>query len=255
MVVADTSDRQLEVWTHDALDGLIAQTYSIDATAAYVEVADVFIDGTGLPEIAVVTRSLSSPYASSLYVYRLSGTSLSRLVGPVSVGDDGSGLASGDVTGTAGADLVATAAGSDSLRVFTESTVTTGTLATGGPYTTRSGPRGPSVGDAWDGTSTADEIVLVNSGEITGTVSVFSGAGSVLGSYDATMPGSDAVAWDTAIGDPLGAVAGDETMVALRSETASSGINVFTQFSGGGLTRAETRATGLRDGSAIAGAG
>jgi hypothetical protein len=106
------------------------------------------------------------------------------------------------------------------------------------------------VGDAWDGTSTANEVVLANSGESTGTVSVFSGTGAVLGSYDATMPGSDALAWDTAIGDPLDGVAGDETVVALRSETASSGINVFVQLSGGGLSRSETRSTGLRDSAA-----
>ncbi len=245
LVMADPANKRLEVFSRDTLKGISSVTYSIDATPAYVVVADVFVDGTGRPEIAVVTKAATSPYASNLYIYRLTGASLTRLTGPVSVGNDASGLASGDVTAGVAPDLAVTSAGDDTLRIFAESQTSPGTLVTGGPYSTRSQPRGPSIGDAWDGSTTVNEIAVANSGEVTGTVSIFSGAGTLLGSYNATGI-AGAVAYATLVADVLPNVTGQETVVALRHETATSSVNVFPRTSGGGLGTRQNYATGKR---------
>jgi len=258
LVVADPGSNRLEVFVYDELQGLTSTAYTLGSgvVATYVTVADVFIDGTGRPEIAVVSRSATSPFASNLYVYRLVGSSLSLLAGPIGVGNDASGLASGDVTAGVAADLVVTSIAEDALRVFTDSVSSPGTLIAGGPYPTRRAPRGPSIGDAWDGASTVNEIVVANSGEVTGTVSVISGTGTVLGSYDATSTSaSGAVAYDTLVADVLPNVSGAEIVVALRNESGTSAVNVFPQLSGGGLSAPQDYETGdrFRTSSLVAG--
>jgi len=249
LVVADPDSNRLEVFGYDELKGLTSASYALDSgvVATYVTVADVFVEGSGRPEIAVVSRSASSPFTSTLYVYRLVGASLSRVAGPIGVGNDASGLASGDVTAGAAADLAITSAAEDAIRILADSVTTPGTLVTGGPYPTRSAPRGPSIGDAWDGASTVNEIVVANSGEVTGTVSIISGAGIVLGSYDATATSAvGAVAHDTLVANVLPNVSGAEIAVALRHESATSAVNVFPQLVGGGLGSRQDYATGDR---------
>jgi len=233
IVVAAGSSKHLDVFEPTALSGLASLRFSIDATATYVAVADLLIDGAGLPEIAVVSRSQSVPHASELYVYRYSavGPSLSLVEGPVTLGDDASGIAAGNVRGTAQADIAVTCMGDDTLRVFTESTVTSDTLVASS-YATRQDPRGPSIGDAAGSAGT--EIVVANSGEVADTVSVFTGAGSLVGSYDATLtahPG--AVAYDTLVADVLPNIAGAETYVALRSDSGTGGFVAFPRAAGG----------------------
>lgn len=245
VVVADPGATRLEVFSFDPLKGLAEQTYAIGIAATWVDVADVILDGTGRPEIAVVTRAAVAPNASDLYLYRWSAGSLSLVTGPVSVGNDASGIASGDVTGTVAADLAVTALADNQLRILTESTSTPGTLVTGGPYATRKGPRGPSIGDAWDGASVAREVVVANYNETVGTVSVFSGAGALLGSYDATGT-AGARAYDTLVNDLLPNVAGNETVVALRHEDSTSSVNTFARLAGGGLGSRQDYATGTR---------
>lgn len=244
LVVCDPGSSRLEVFYADSLAGLMPTTYaSLDAAFTYVAVADVFDDGSGRPEIVAVTRSTTAPYASSVYVYRLSGASLAKIDGPVSVGNDASGIAVGNVTGSGFADVAVTAAGDDDLYILTEDGGTPDTLATNGPYPTLSVPRGPSIGDAWDGVAGRNEITVANSGETVGTVSVFSGSGTLLGSYDATAT-AGARAWDTLVADVLPGVGGDETVVALRHETGDSGVNVFARLSGGGLGNRQSYTTG-----------
>ncbi len=233
IVIADGASKHLDVFEPNALAGLSPVTYSIDATPTYVAIADFYIDGTGLPEIAVISRSDSAPYTSNLYIYRYSdvGPSLKRVTGPVALGNDASGIAAGDVRGTLSDDIAVTCMGDDTLRVFTESTITSETLSASS-YATRQGPRGPSIGDAAGVAGT--EIVIANSAEVNDTVSVFSGAGSLVDSYDATLtayPG--AIAYDTLVADVLPNVAGAETYVALKSELGTSGFNVFPRAAGG----------------------
>lgn len=242
VVVGDDSAKRLNVFTYDHLRGISRFTgpgvMSIGTTPDLVAVADFLVDGSGLPEIAVVTSS-----TASMYVYRYSGAALTTVSGPHYTGNGASGIASGDVTGTTAADVVVTAATDARLRIYTQSG---STLTTYGPYVTRSGPRGPSTGDAWQG-GTKSEIVVANAGEVAGTITVFDGSGVQLGSYDATgFPG--AYAWDTAVGDVLPGVtpagtSGAEVLVALFSTTGSTGLNVFPQLAGGGLGARTTYAS------------
>lgn len=244
LVVCDPSASRLEIFASDALAGLMPTTHtSLDAAFTYVAVGDVLDDASGLPEIVAVTRSGTSPYASSVYVYRLNGTSLSKVEGPVSVGNDASGVAVGNVVGDGYSDIAITAAGDDHLYILTEDSGTPGTLATNGPYTTRSAPRGPSIGDAWDDVAGLNEITVANSGESTGTVSVFNGSGTLLGSYDTVAP-AGVQAWDTIVADVLPGVGGDETVVALRHDSDDSRVNVFAGMSGGGLGNRQSYTTG-----------
>jgi hypothetical protein len=153
------------------------------------------------------------------------------------VGNGASSIASGDVTGTAAVDLVVTAHDDDEFRVFTESA---GSLSSSGPFATRNGPRGASIGDAWLG-GTKDEIVIVNALEATGRVSVYTATGPALGHANGT-PASSAVAYDSEVANVLpgttpSGTSGLEVSVVYReySVTASSVVDVFPQLSAGGL--------------------
>jgi predicted CXXCH cytochrome family protein len=240
VVVADGSYPRLVLFEREALGGLVSRAFSIEDTATFVAVGDYVLDAGGLNEIAVVSRSEVAAYTSSLSLYRYNsaGPALDRVVGPVALGDDATGLASGDVTGTARPDLVVTSAIADAvageLRVFTESIVTTGTLTTYGPYATRIGPRGPGIGDVWGTAPSANEIVVANAGEIANTVSVFDSGGTELAAYSAAVP-AGAAAYDTLVANVLPNVAGDETVVAVRSSLGTSSFDVFPRLVAGGL--------------------
>ncbi len=253
-VVGDPGAARLEIFAEDSLAGLARSSVSIDANATWVAVGDVFLDGSGLPEVVVVSRSATSPFASSVYVYRHNGTTLTKITGPVSVGNDASGLAVGRVTRGDRDDIVVTSSSDNELRYLTESGVTPGTLTIDGPHGTRKGPRGVSIGDAWDGATTENEVVVANAGELTGTVSVFDTTGSILQSYDATA-NAGARAWDTVVADVLPNVSGAETIIALKHETGTSGINVYERLSGGGIGNRVSYDTGAYYNSASLAAG
>lgn len=248
LVVVDRIADRLDVWSPDHQRGISKRfgpgTLGIEVRAHLVAVADVFWDGTGLPEVVVVERSGASPYPSSLIVYRYDGAGLTTVTGPVAVGNDASSIAVGNVTGTAAEDIAVTAAGDDRLRVLTESTVTPGTLVAGGPYVTRSRPRGASIGDVHS--NDGAEIVVLNAGEVTGQVSLFSGAGASLGDFSTATNAGAEVAYDSLCADVLPGVtpagtSGLEVLVVSRSEpvvpavNAISSLNVFRQLSAGGL--------------------
>jgi hypothetical protein len=251
LVVADTGTAELEILEYDPLTGLSSGgTYAIGGVADLVEVADVILDASGRPEIAVVDRGLGL-----LGLYRITDTGIVSVAGPTGIGNGVSSLASGDVTGTAAADLVVTAGDDDQFRVFTESG---GGLTAGGPYATRAGPRGASVGDAW-AAGTKDEIVIVNSGETTGTVSVYRGDGLSLGHFDDNAP-AGAVAYDSVVADVLpgttaSGTSGEEVAVVFRSPDGTSGVEVYPQTAGGGLGAPLSYTTGARYNSGTIAAG
>ncbi len=251
LVVIDCCADRLSIWSADHQRGISRRfgpgTVDIPVRAHLVEVADVLPDGTGLAEVVVVTRAATAPFASALIVYRYDGAGLATVTGPTSVGNDASSIAAGDVRGTAAADIVVTAMGDDRLHILTESTVTSGTLAAAGPYATRSRPRGASIGDVHVAGGT--EIVIVNSGEVSGQVSVFSGGGAALGHYGTASNAGAGVAYDSYCADVLPGIApagtsGVEVVVVSRAEpivpgvNAVSSVNVFRQLAAGGLDTA-----------------
>ncbi len=244
IVIADDSAKQIVVFERTPLQTIASATYSVDATPTFVGIGDLIVDNTGRPEIMVVSRLEIAPYTSRLDVYRFTsaGSALTRVFSNQTLGDDASGLAVGDIRNGPHPDAVITCMGDDSLRVFSESVSTPGTLATGA-YATRRDPRGPSIGDA-DAGSSGNEVAVANSGESLGTLSIFGGAGTLLASYDATVS-AGARAWDTVIADVLPNRAGAETAVALRHATGASGINVFPRAAGSGLGARQSYNTGL----------
>ena len=236
VVLADPSQAVVDTWAFDGLRGLAdgtgAGSFSIAAPADLVAVADVILDGSGRPEIAVVNAA-----AGELRLYRYDSGSLTLVDGPLSVGAAPSSLASGDVTGTVAEDLVVTAAGDDRFRVLTESA---GSLSVSGPFVTRSTPRGASVGDVWAG-GTKDEIVIVNAGETSDTVSVFRGDGTVRGHVADGAP-SGAAPYASVVADVLpgttpAGTSGMEVSVVYRNASSSgtSTVDVFAQLTSGGL--------------------
>ncbi len=243
LVLADAAGPRLDVFSADPLRGISLVegpgTLGIAVSADFVAVADFILDGSGLPEIAVVETS-----TASLYLYRYNGTGLTSVAGPLGVGSDVSGIASGDVTGTAGSDLVVTARGDDQFRVFTENA---GSLAASGPFASRVGPTGPSVGDAWKG-GTKAEIVILNTGETTGTVSVFGGDGIALGHVDDGAP-AGAILTDSVVANVLPSVSplgtsGAEIGVVYANGATAGGVDVFAQNAAGGLLAPLSYATG-----------
>lgn len=254
IVVADSASKQIVVFGRTPLQGVSSAAYSVDATPTYVGVGDLIVDNTGRPEIIVVSRLEIAPFTSRLDVYRFTtvGGALTRVFSNLTLGTDASGMAVGDIRNGSHPDVVVTCMGDDTLRVFSESVSTPGTLDTGS-YATRPDPRGPSIGDA-DAGSAGNEVAVANSGVNTGTLSLFSGAGALLASYDATAS-AGARAWDTVIADVLPNVVGDETSVALRHPTGTSGINVYPRAGGSGLGALQSYSTGLYNQTASLAAG
>lgn len=237
IVLADPSQAALDVWAYDPLRGIADQTGTgadlpIAAPADLIVVADVILDGSGRPEVAVVDAS-----AGLLRLYRLQGGSLVLVDGPLSVGTAPSSLASGDVTGTVAADLVVTAYGDDAFYVLTESG---GVLASSGALAAGSGPRGASVGDAWSGGAKL-EIAMVSSNAATASVSVFDGAGDLKGTSGDVVPAGvrpfDSIIADVLPGITPAGTSGLEVSVVYRDDGTGSDsiVRTFAQLTGGGL--------------------
>lgn len=215
LVVAAPAQHALDVYSPSALSGIAKTTYALkngagdDVTPDLIAVGDFILDGTGRPEIAVVDRA-----ASMLYAFRLVGDTM-QPVGELAIGAGASSIAGGDVCGTDRPDIVVTSSTRDEFYIVTD---VSGTLDLASTVHTRPGPTGASIGNAWGDTS-ANEIVVANSGVSTGTVSVYPGTGAdAYASYDATgVEGARAVA--TLVGDVLPGSGGDEIAVALRSDS------------------------------------
>lgn len=240
LVIADSSAKRLVVFSPNALKGVSSASYSIGSTPTMVAVADVFIDTTARPEIVVVAGS--SVASSTLSVYRYNGSGLDALVTGLNVGQGASGIAAGALSGTGAAEVVVTTATDNSMRILTESTVTSDTFAAATVVGTLQGPRGPSIGNA-DSTKAGNEIVIANSLEAVNNVSVFNSAGGARSDYAASIT-AGASAWDTLVADVLPGTIGAEMVVALRSTVDTSGVNVFELYATGSDATPLSYATG-----------
>ncbi len=244
LLIADPTAKRLAVATPDALAGVGVSTYSITTTPTLVAIGDVFLDGSGRPEVVVVSRSTETTGNSTLWVYRWDALneSLEEIVGGIALDDDASGLAAGRLTRADRDDIGVTAFSGPSVSVYSESISVPGTLSDPPTrrYTAvdgvRAGPRGLSIGDASAGTA-GSEIAVANSLEATYTLSLFNPTTGLVGSYPTTGAASaaGAVAWDTVIADVLPGIVGTETVVALRNDNGMSGINVFEQLGASGF--------------------
>jgi nitrate/TMAO reductase-like tetraheme cytochrome c subunit len=226
LVVADPAASKLTVYERDALLGISAASlWSIDVpiTPDFIAIGR-FLDTPSRAQIAIVDATAATP---RVRVYSYDGSGLVQRWAdtfPDGASARPSGIASGDMTGTARADLVITDAGVDKLHILTE--VTAGSLSWTSAAT-QPGPRGPSVGDAWPGGG--NEIVVCNALASTATVSVFDGAGTKLGDFTANGGTGSAVPYASTVANVLWGDAAAEVCIALHSDTGTSRINVFKQ--------------------------
>lgn len=244
LIVADAESDALHIFSRDAMNGLQGVRVDLSFTPSLIAVADLVDDASGRTEVAVVTRGEAPPFSSELRVLRFSDSSFSVIDGPYSVGDDVTGLASGDVTGTVQPDLAITSAGDQMLRIVSEATFGPGVVTVSAGHPTRRGPRGPSIGDALLNEPGSNEIVVANSEETTGQVSVFDGAGQEI--FTSDVPGAaGAFAWDTLVADVVPQSFGAETSVAMRHTTGMSSVEVFDREGGGSLGHTSSHETGI----------
>ena len=229
IIVAHKGASVLSVFSTDPLRGLARHDYPIEGEADFLAVANL-LPGSSVPQIAVVDHS-----TGLLRLYRWVGGTLQLMPGVYDVGTDVSGMASGDVTGSAQPDLVITSSSEQALRIFMESGQT---LVSNGLFATGPAPQGPSVGDAVRG-GLKNEFVVANSGVSLGVngVSVFTGDGAEICDRD-TFPASDRPV-ATLVARVLTGVAGSDTIVALDGGPGSDAyVDVFTQDANGGLSAA-----------------
>ncbi len=248
-LVTDAVSTRLAVVSSDSLKGVATRLLSIPlpaVPAALVSVGDVFVDGSGLPEIVTVSAG------GDVDVLRYSGGSLVRIAS-ATVGGTPSGLATGDVTGTAGADIAVVT--SNGLYILTENGAA---LTTTGPFGTGSQPSGVAIGDAWNGGG--NEVVVSYAGEATDVLTVFDGAGAVRGSGGGALAAGSArgvTVGDIFTGVTPSGTSGAEMIVAYGGGSGGSGVRVIEQAVGGGFgtsfdysTGAGSNATGLALGDA-----
>ncbi|MCE5203407.1 MAG: hypothetical protein LLG24_04255 [Actinomycetia bacterium] len=232
-VVALETTAALVVFEPDRLKGLTSATglgeQAIASSAEFVAVADVIDDVDSRAEVVVVDADLGD-----LRVYRRnSGWSALALVdGPVSVGSDVTGIATGDLDADGFAEVVVTdAAGPEFVILSDDGAGGIGVDATVSSDVL-SGVCGPSIGDVWP--SPGVEIVVANSAEAVDTVSIYAADGSFIDhvTVDADLAGG-ARAVDTLVADVLPDAAGAELAVAVDGAAGTSTVDVFTQTEAG----------------------
>ena len=227
-LVSDASAPRIAVVSSDPLSGVSSRLLTVPSSAALVAVGDVFLDGSGLPEVVTVSAT------GEVHILRYSGGALVT-VATASVTGTPTALAVGDVTGTSAGDIVVTSTGPDSLSVFSENgaALDAGT----GPYSTLATPTAVAIGDAQPGGAKL-EIVVANSGETSDVVTVFGGNGAKLVSGGGPLPAGSATA--VLVGDVLpgvtsGGTSGSEIAVAYATPLGGSGVRVLPQLTGGGF--------------------
>ncbi len=254
LVVADPGDPgRLHVYRYDVLAGLASTPYSLEATASLVAVGDFVLDGSGLPEIAVVSADWDG--SSTLRIYRYQeGSGLVRvdapLGGPFDVGYDASGIATGDLgLGISDAQLVVTARSAEELTSPWEAHVMrqpdAATLATD-TFSVADGARGPSIGPdlVSDGVDTGPGIVIAEADVAPPTISVYSAEGVLDDTYEVAAPAGSPRAWDTLV-DGFMPGGGFGVAVAVRNEAGDSAVSIFG-VSGGTLGDRSDVVTGER---------
>lgn len=249
LVVASRSSNSVDVWTDDGLGSLTNGSgpghLMLEAPADLIAVGEVNPNG-GAAEIVAVTKA-----TGAARVYRLSGGTLERIAGPFAVGNDPSSIAIGDVIGSPLPDVVVTSLTDDTFTVLEGGESDLTAMAA---QPTGDGPTGVSIGDVWPG-GTKKELVILNSLQSSGQVSIFNGDGTGRHDYDTAGPGAS-VPSASAIGDVLPGISstgtsGKEIVVAMDGGAGQGGFEVFAQVQGGGLAAPEVHTTtaGYRPGS------
>lgn len=228
LLAARSGVPSVTVMGFSALSGIVPDPGDVAllATADYMVAADVLADVGGLPELVAVT-------GNTVRAYRYNGAAFA-LVDSVVVTGTVTGIAAGDVSGSALDELAITSNAPNALSIVTG---TSGSLVVGGPYATRLLPRGPSVGDlTGDGKG---EIVVANNGETQTLGSVFNAAGSEVATLsDTATPAQRAVS--TAVGNiltsvtPAGTSGAEVVIVRDQPVNGNSKVHVFRQNIGGG---------------------
>ena len=236
-LVADASSAHVAVVSSDPLAGVSSRLLAVPTTAAFIAVGDVFLDGSGLPEVVTVSS------AGAVRVLRYSGGAFLTVAAASVVGTPTS-LAVGDVTGTGADDIAITTNGPDGLWILSEN----GATLDGGasPYSTLATPTAVAIGDCQPG-GTKLEIAVANAGEASNVVTVFNGNGTQLASGGGPLP--DGAATAILVGNVLPGVtaagtSGSEIAVAYAAGSGGSGVRVLPQASGGGFGAPIDRALG-----------
>ncbi len=230
LVLADPgAPDRLHVYRYDKLAGLAPVSYSLDETATLVAVGDFLVDGTGSPEVAVV--SVDSDGASSLRFYRHDGAgALTSTKGPFSVGYAATGIAGGELgLGVAEDQLVVTSRSAEATdtpwSVYVVSQTDTDTVSVTSFESTYAEPRGPSIGPVLAGGDPG--IVIANSGALPQTISVY--APDSTGTPITTRLVYDAAGgrpWDTVVG-PFMSGGANGVAIAVRNETGLNAVSIF----------------------------
>jgi predicted CXXCH cytochrome family protein len=234
LVVASRDTSIVTSLKADPLTGLASQpaTYAIPtgATAAAIAVADVLPGlSAGVPEIVIVTGD------GKLSFYHVTGSVLETMAGPMPVGSTGPwGLATGDATGTALADVAVTNRAAGKLTVVTaDGFVGYGSITTTG--WAGLSPVAPSIGEVWSGPAI---VVCDASATATRTVRVFDGAAVLIptAEYDVRsgvgFPSASAIG-DVLWGLPVSAPNRVELAVAFVDSSGDSSVVVIPQVSPG----------------------
>ena len=236
-IVADSSAARVSMVRSDPLRGVTSTLLSVDNVPAFIAVGDVLLDGSGLPELVVVSPSGQV----DLYRYDRDADSLTSVASIAVIGTP-TGLSLGDVTGSGLggglADVVVTTKAPNGLWIITESGAALNKGAS--PFVTSSTPVAVAVGDAQpDGAKL--EIAVASEGG-TDTVQVFDGAGTSLLSAGGAPPVGTATAilvGDVLTGFSATSAAGDpvvmEIAISYATTEGASGVRVFPQPGTGGL--------------------
>jgi predicted CXXCH cytochrome family protein len=223
LVVGRTGTSRVTVLSQSRFAGLaeVPGSRTLLAPAEYLAIADVLDDAYGRAEL--ITAS-----GSTVRVYRWNtlGASFDS-VAALSLPGEITGLAAGDIVSGSHADIAVTTNGPDELAILTQDTPTS--LVVSGSYPARSLPRGPSARDINnDGHA---EIAVANAGELSPTLSVYSGTGAEIMSGGSTVDASPTAA---VIGDILPGLtepgtSGDEIVLALQASSGADRLEAFAR--------------------------
>jgi hypothetical protein len=241
LVVGRTGTSRVTVLSQSKFAGLaeVPGSRTLLAPAEYLAIADVFDDADNRAELITASGSTVRVYRWNTLGASFDSAAALTLPGEIT------GLAAGDIVAGSHADVAVTTNGPDMLAILTQDTPSS--LAVSGSYPARSLPRGPSVKDV-DNDGRA-EIAVANSGELSPTLSVYSGTGAELMSGGSTV---DASPTATVIGDILpglteAGTSGDEIALALQAPSGADRLEVFPR-SGTGLAAPLSHAFGAFSG-------
>jgi len=253
LVVADALTASVAIVNRDAAS-ITTQTITTlpggDA-ATHLAIGDVFADASNLNEIVWTTAN------GDVRVASLAGSSLMPEAS-ASIAATATGLAVGDLLGSASDEIAVCAVDPDGLYVLGDDGL--GGLTSSGPFATKAQPAGVAIADL-DGEAIEGEIAVINAGEATDVVSAFNADGTAYEHGGGPLPSgvaTDVLAANVLPGVTTGGTSGREIAIAYASPTGDSGVRVVTSpgasvvsavdFSFGALTGASGLAFGDTDG-------